>query len=69
MPPPDAAFNGLWDAVPHECKLLVYGYLSQRDMARAARASRGFADDARSLRASVKTSELPPGMPMFRFWC
>lgn len=69
-PPADAAaFSSLWDAVPHECKLLVYSHLSQRDMARAACANRGFAEDACSLRASVKTTELPPGKCLSAFSC
>lgn len=54
-------FSSLWDAIPPECKALVYSHLSQRAMACAARVSRGFAEDARAQRASVTFCDLPKG--------
>lgn len=56
-----AQFSSLWDAVPPECKALVYSHLSQRDLARAARVSRGFAEDVRAQRASVTVCDPPRG--------
>lgn len=57
-PPPTA---GLWDAIPHECKLLVYAHLSKEDMACAARVNREFAEHVRELRAQFTVLNLPAG--------
>jgi hypothetical protein len=58
---PAPQFSSLWDAIPPECKSLVYSHLTQRDMARVAPVCRSFAEDARTQRASVTVCNPPHG--------
>jgi len=50
-----------WDALPAECKLLIFEQLSNRELARAARTCREFAAHIRGLRASLTSIVLPRG--------
>ena len=52
-----------WDALPAECKLLIFEQLSNRELARAARTCREFAAHIRGLRASLTSIVLPRGVP------
>ena len=50
-----------WDAIPAECKLLIFEQLNMRELARAARTCREFAAHIRGLRASLTAIVLPRG--------
>ena len=67
--PGAASAAELWDAVPHECKLLVYAHLSRSDLARAACANRDFAVDVRALRAHVTDLNLLAGAMRLVIFC
>eukprot|EP00884_Botryococcus_braunii_P006357 jgi/Botrbrau1/15722/Bobra.4_1s0091.1 len=55
-----AALVDLWDVLTEDLKGLVLKHLNARDVARAARTSKEFANHARKMQLGVRTLHLPP---------
>lgn len=50
----------MWDALPNECKQLIFAHLNLRDFARMAATSSEFAETARQLRSHIRQIRPPP---------
>lgn len=58
---PTEGYGGRWGALPQECKLLILGELTMKDLARAARTCWELAAHARSAFANRRAISIPPG--------
>ncbi len=60
-PPPSPHTSPcMWDALPNECKQLIFAHLNLRDFARMAATSSEFAETARQLRSHIRHIKPPP---------
>lgn len=59
-PPTTSSF---WSWLPEECKGLVLRHLDSKDLAKAARTSKEFAEHIRTVRAGLGVLNVPPGKP------
>ena len=55
------AGSSYWSWLPEECKGLVLRHLDSKDLAKAARTSKEFADHIRAVRAGLGVLNVPPG--------
>ena len=55
------AGSSYWSWLPEECKGLVVRHLDSKDLAKAARTSKEFAEHIRAVRAGLGVLNVPPG--------